>query len=84
MYHISANLSVRSTRKKYLGVQKAPGGQANKKNRKKSGDLFIFFNIFFWRQSKICGGRQKMSRGAPNGNVTPLGQTFFGNIFFGL
>ena len=43
-------------RQKYLGGQKAPGGQeAYKKNRKKSG-----------------GGGQKNQQGAPNGNVTPL------------
>ena len=43
-------LSVRWTQKKYLGVQKAPGGQkAYKKNRKKSGDLF-FVVSFFLRQ----------------------------------
>ena len=43
MYHISANLAFGRREKKYLGVQKAPGEQeAYKKNRKKSGDLFLF------------------------------------------
>ena len=39
---ISGRFLVRWTRKKYLGVQKAPGGQeAYKKNRKKSGDQLL-------------------------------------------
>ena len=63
MYHISANLAFSdlSTRKKYLGVQKASGGQeAYKKNRKKVATV------------KKLWGWQKISRGAPNGIVTPL------------
>ena len=72
MFYISANLAFGRREKKYMGVQKAPGGQeAYKKNRKKSGDLFFFF-FFFFGDSKKFVGRQKMSRGAPNGNVTPL------------
>ena len=56
-----------------MGVQKARGGQkAYKKNRKKSGDLFFFFFFFFLETLKNLWGRQKMSRGARNGNVTPL------------
>ena len=72
MNHNSANLAFGRREKKYLGVQKAPGGQeAYKKKRKKSGDLFFFF-FFFLETVKNLWGRQKMSRGAPNGNVTPL------------
>ena len=41
MDHMSVNLAFGRGDKKYLGVQKAPGGQeAYKKNRIKSGDLF--------------------------------------------
>ena len=58
MYHTSAKLTFGGG-EKYLGVQKAPVGakklqgrqkasgdqEANKKNRKNSGDLFFFFNF---------------------------------------
>ena len=77
MYHIPGQLSVRSTQKKYLGVQKAPGKQeAYKKNRNKSGDFSSFFFLFFFGDSKkFVGAAKNMSRGAPNGNVTPLGMS---------
>ena len=56
---------------KYLGVQKAPGGKKPiSKTEKKSGDLFF---VCFGNSKKFVGGGTKISRGAPNGNVTPLG-----------
>ena len=46
MDNISAKLAF-GQRKQIFGIQKAPGGQeAYKKNRKKSGDLFLFFFFF--------------------------------------
>ena len=68
--------------KKYLGVQKAPGGakklqgaqEAYKKNRKNSGDLFFKFflediNCVLCRAPKISAGGRRMVNMV---NVTPL------------
>ena len=69
-------INVRWWGKKYLGVQKAPGGakklqgaqEAYKKNRKNSGDLFFFFFFFLGDSKKLlCRGAKNFSRGAPNG-----------------
>ena len=73
MDHISANLVFGRRKKKYLGVQKGPGGggqEAYMKNQKKRGDLFFFF---FWRL-KICGGRKKISRGHQMVTLSHCGQ----------
>ena len=70
MYHISANLAFGRREKIFGGTKSSRGREAYKKNRKKSGDLFFF--LFFLETVKNLWGRQKMSRGAPNGNVTPL------------
>ena len=73
MYHISANLAFGRREKNIWGYKYLGGQEAYKKNRKKSGDLFFFFFFFFFLETvKNLWGRQKMSRGAPNGNVTPL------------
>ena len=58
-------LSVRWTRKKYLGVQKAPGGKKPKRKTEKK------WRPFFVLDSKKFGAAKK-SAGGPNGNVTPL------------
>ena len=61
MDHISANLAF-GGREKYLGVQKAPGGQeAYKKNRKKSGDLF--FSFFLETVKNLWGAAKKSAGG---------------------
>ena len=63
----------RSTRKKYLGVQKAPGGQeAYKKKPKKKWRPFFLFLFSFFGDSKKFVGAAKNEQGAPNGNVTSL------------
>ena len=76
MYHMSANLAFGRREKNMWVYKQAPGGggqEAYKKTRKKSGDLFfVCFFVFFLETVKNLWGRQKMSRGAPNGNVTPL------------
>ena len=62
--------------KKIFGVQKAPGGQeAYKKKRRKSGDFFSFFFFGDSKKKFVGGGKKNQQGGAPNGNVTPLGQS---------
>ena len=74
MYHISANLAF-SRREKYIwGYKNLQGGKKPiRKTEKKVATFFFFF--FFFGDSEKLWGRQKMSRGAPNGNVTPLSTT---------
>ena len=62
MYHISANLSVRSTRKKYLGVQKAPGGKKPIRKTEKKWRYFFFF-FFFLETVKNLWGAAKNEQG---------------------
>ena len=75
MDHISplGQHSVRWTRKKYLGYKKLQGGKKPiRKTEKKVAIFFFFFPFFFGDSTKFVGGGKKISRGAPNGNVTPL------------
>ena len=80
MYHTSAKLTFGGGGKKYLGykkLQEAPkiasgcakklqGAQeAYKKNRKNSGDLFLFLGDS--KNFVLCRGAKNFSRGAPNG-----------------
>ena len=70
MDHISANLAFGGREKNIWGYKKLQGGKKPiRKTGKKVATFFCF--LFFWRQLKICG-REKISRWAPNGNVTPL------------
>ena len=50
MDHISANLAFGRREKKYLGVQKAPGGKKSIRKTEKKVATFFFFFFFFWRQ----------------------------------
>ena len=79
MYHNLANLTLGGREKKYLGLEKAPGGaKAYKRSpkslqvsTKKRGDRFFCFV----ETVKVLYGRQKLQLGAPNsknGIVTPL------------
>ena len=68
MYHISANLAFGRREKNIWGYKKLQGGK--KPIRKTEKKVATFF--FFLETVKNLWGRQKMSRGAPNGNVTPL------------
>ena len=74
MYHISANLAVGRREKNIWGYKKLQGGKKPiRKTEKKVATFFFFFFFFFFLETvKNLWGRQKMSRGAPNGNVTPL------------
>ena len=74
MFYISANLAFGRREKNIWGYKKLQGGKKPiRKTEKNSGDLFFFFFFsFFLETVKNLWGRQKMSRGAPNGNVTPL------------
>ena len=75
MYHMSANLAFGRREKNIWGYKKLQGGKKPiRKTEKKVATFFFFFFFFFWETVKNLWGRQKMSRGAPNGNVTPLGQ----------
>ena len=67
MYHISANLAFGGREKNIWGYKKLQGGK--KPIRKTDKKVATFF---FLETVKNLWGRQKMSRGAPNGNVTPL------------
>ena len=70
MYHIG-QLSVRSTRKKYLGYKKLQGGKKPLRKTEKKWRPFFFF-FFFFGDSKKFVGAAKNEQGAPNGNVTTL------------
>ena len=70
MYHISANLAVGRREKNIWGYKKLQGGK--KPIRKTEKKVAIFFFFFFLETVKNLWGGKKMSRGAPNGNVTPL------------
>ena len=72
MNHNSANLAFGRREKKYLGVQKAPGGK--KPIRKSEKKVATFFFFFFFLETKNFVGGGKNEQGAPNGNVTPLYQ----------
>ena len=80
MDNIWANLAFGRREKIYLGVQKPPGGGGGGGGgqeayiRKTEKKMATFFFFFFWRRSTFCGGggAKKISRGATNGNVTPL------------
>ena len=69
MYHISAKLAVGRREKNIWGYKKLQGGKKPIRKTKKKVATFFFF---FLETVKNLWGRQKMSRGAPNGNVTPL------------
>ena len=74
MYHMSANLAFGRREKNIWGYKKLQGGKKPiRKTEKKVATFFFFFFFFFLETVKNLWGRQKMSRGAPNGNVTPLG-----------
>ena len=71
MFYISANLAFVRREKNIWGYKKLQGGKKPiRKTEKKVVTFFFFF--FFLETVKNLWGRQKMSRGAPNGNVTPL------------
>ena len=74
MDHISADLAFGRREKNIWGYKKLQRGKKPiRKTEKKVATFFcLFFCCFFWRQLKICGGRQKNEQGAPNGNITPL------------
>ena len=69
MYHISANLAFGRREKNIWGYKKLQGGK--KPIRKTEKKVATFF--FFLETVKILWRRQKNEQGAPNGNVTPLG-----------
>ena len=70
MYHMSANLAFGRREKNIWGYKKLQGGKKPIRKTEKKWRPFFFF--FFLETVKNLWGRQKMSRGAPNGNVTPL------------
>ena len=74
MHHISANLAFGRREKNIWGYKKLQGGKKPIRKSEKNVATFFFFLFFFFflETVKNLWGRQKMSRGAPNGNVTPL------------
>ena len=58
--------------KNIWGYKKVQGGKKPIRKTEKKVATFFFFFFFILETVKNLWGRQKMSRGAPNGNVTPL------------
>ena len=74
MDHISANLAFGGREKNIWGYKKLQGGKKpmrKTEKEKKSGDLFFCY-FFLETVKNLWGAAKKNSRGAPNGNVTPL------------
>ena len=74
MYHMSAKLAFGRREKNIWGYKNLQGGKKpiRKTEKKVATFSFFFFFFFFLETVKNLWGRLKMSRGAPNGNVTPL------------
>ena len=70
MDRISANLAFGRREKNIWGYKKLQGGK--KPIRKTGKKVATFFCLFFGDIKNFVGGGKKSSRGAPNGNVTPL------------
>ena len=83
MYHTLAKLTFGGGEKKYLGCKKLQRGAKKlqgapkssrgrkkpiRKNRKNSGDLFLFFVLLGDSKNFVlCRGAKNFSRGTPNG-----------------
>ena len=80
MYHISANLAFGRREKNIWGYKKLQGGKKTIRKTEKKVATFFFF-LFFLETVKNLWGRQKMSRGAPNCNVTPLRLSQVNNLY---
>ena len=81
MYHISANLAFGRREKNIWGYKKLQGGKKPISIRKTEKKVATFFFFFFLETVKNLWGRQKMSRGAPNCNVTPLRLSRVNNLY---